>query len=137
MFNNMVIVALCISCIPSGEIRKISNLPVFLVTIFFSLLAYIWLLVILSFSSPQKIEVWEAAVTLGFLPCLSIFSYAAEKGFFDILCCHKKQEKVNERIILIKKGIPEIILDNHTYKIIEWKTIRNRRISFISWGFGE
>ena len=94
MFNNMVIVAICICCIPTGEIRKIQNLPVFLVTICFSLISYIWLLIILSISSPQKIEVWEAAVTLGFLPILCLFSFAAEKGAFDALCCSKKKEKV-------------------------------------------
>ena len=55
MFNNMVIAAISIICIPAGQVRRIENIPVFLVTVFFSLFAYVWLLIILTAITPQKV----------------------------------------------------------------------------------
>ena len=43
------------------------------------MLAFVWLLVILRFISPGKVEVWEAAITVFFLPVLCLSCYAMEK----------------------------------------------------------
>ena len=56
VFNNMVIAAISIICIPAGQVRRIENIPVFLITVFFSLFAYVWLLIILTVISPQKVS---------------------------------------------------------------------------------
>ena len=45
-FNLMVITAVCVVALPPGETRSIKYLNVFLITAFFSVVAYIWLLVI-------------------------------------------------------------------------------------------
>ena len=97
VFNNMVIAAISIICIPAGQVRRIENIPVFIVTVFFSLFAYVWLLIILTAITPQKVsssfhssdslisallhykvDVWEAVVTLLFLPLLAVASVLAE-----------------------------------------------------------
>ena len=46
-FNMLVISAVCVVAIPEGGGRKIKELPVFYVTGVFSLVAYLWLIVIL------------------------------------------------------------------------------------------
>jgi len=79
-FNLLVIVAVCIASIPDGEIRLIEHYPVFLVTAIFSLLAYLWLALILSVVSPDRVEVWEAVATLLILPALVWLSYQADRG---------------------------------------------------------
>ena len=78
-FNILVITAISISVIPSGETRKIENYPLFIVSILFSMLAFVWLLVILRFVTPGVVEVWEAALTVLFLPVLCLSCYATEK----------------------------------------------------------
>jgi len=75
----MVITAVCVVCIPAGETRTIKQLGVFLVTAFFSILAYIWLLLIVQFISPDIVELWEAAVTVVFLIILIILAFLADK----------------------------------------------------------
>ena len=37
--------------------------------------AYIWLLIILVVHSPNKVEVWEAALTLAFIPVVVFASW--------------------------------------------------------------
>ena len=46
-FNLLAISAVCIAGVPGGEIRRIRNFPVFLITAFFSIFAYFWLIVVL------------------------------------------------------------------------------------------
>eukprot|EP00931_Biecheleriopsis_adriatica_P037644 TRINITY_DN21592_c0_g4_i1.p1 TRINITY_DN21592_c0_g4~~TRINITY_DN21592_c0_g4_i1.p1 ORF type:complete len:746 (-),score=111.50 TRINITY_DN21592_c0_g4_i1:70-2253(-) len=80
-FNLMVIIAACILAIPSTEVRCIAALPVFYVTAVFSVLAYVWLLVIVDVISPNVVEIWEALVTLLLLPVLVVISFACDKGW--------------------------------------------------------
>lgn len=51
---------------PPAGIKKINDLGVFGITAVASVLAYIWLLVVLSISSPNYVELWEALLTLAF-----------------------------------------------------------------------
>ena len=52
---------------------------VFAVTGITSVFAYLWLIIILQISSPDYIDVWEAAVTFAMFPVLVLVAY-----FFDI-----------------------------------------------------
>lgn len=79
-FNLFCIIAACVVAIPSGETRLINNLPAFYITAAFSILAYMWMAFILIQSSKNVVEIWEAAVTLGFLPLLIWVSYKVDKG---------------------------------------------------------
>eukprot|EP00913_Durusdinium_trenchii_P012561 g11796.t1 len=45
-FNLLVISAVCVAAIPSPEVRYIKEVPVFAITASFSIIAYLWLLLI-------------------------------------------------------------------------------------------
>lgn len=81
-FNLLVITAVCVVSIPANEIRTIRMIKVFGITAFFSVFAYLWLLIVLMGSSPEIIELWEAILTLLFFPLLVFLAYAADTGIF-------------------------------------------------------
>ena len=55
-FNLMIIAGICIVAIPDGETRRIKGIRVFGVTAVFSLLAYVWLVVVLVAVSPDEVS---------------------------------------------------------------------------------
>jgi solute carrier family 8 (sodium/calcium exchanger) len=73
------------------------------VTSLFSLFAYIWLLIILDYSSPNIVESWEAFVTLLFLPVLVLSAWWADRNFICIGQIGKKGPKEPQ----IELGSPE------------------------------
>jgi len=81
-FNLLVISAVCITAIPSGEGRLVKDLTVFSITAVASVFAYLWLLVILMVISPNVVEVWEGVATLIFFPILVGLAYLADTGYF-------------------------------------------------------
>ncbi|BFZ17830.1 hypothetical protein BsWGS_20869 [Bradybaena similaris] len=96
-FNLLIISAICIYCIPEGEIRRIASVKVFGVTAFTCVFAYVWLAIVLLAISPNVIEVWEAVVTFISFPALIVIAYLADKDFF------LKKEKRSRRAFI---GIP-------------------------------
>jgi solute carrier family 8 (sodium/calcium exchanger) len=85
-FNLLCISAVCVMGVPKGETRRIDMIAVFAVTATFSIFAYIWLLVILNWSSKDVVEVWEAVLTFLFFPILVTIAYTADKGWLTSLC---------------------------------------------------
>ncbi|KAG0730061.1 Sodium/calcium exchanger 2 [Chionoecetes opilio] len=83
-FNLFVISAVCVMFIPKGEIRRIKDIKVFAVTAVFSVVAYLWLLLIVVAISPGVVEIWEAVVTLAMFPSLVLIAWLAEKNFFGV-----------------------------------------------------
>ena len=73
----------------------------FCVTMIFSVFAYIWLLVILVVNTPMKVEVWEAAATLSFIPVVVFLSWYAEKGNLNWLFCQGPSSKVRRSTVSI------------------------------------
>jgi len=96
-FNLLAISAVCISGIPDGETRRIQQFPVFCITAFSCIMAYIWLLIVLVFSSKDKIEVWEAVVTFIFFPILVVVAYCADKGWMNKLFCYNPEKPSNKQ----------------------------------------
>ncbi|XP_055876375.1 sodium/calcium exchanger 3-like isoform X2 [Biomphalaria glabrata] len=92
-FNLLFISAICIYCIPDGEIRRIASVKVFAVTAFSCIFAYVWLAIVLLAISPNVIEVWEAVLTFVFFPLLILIAYAADKNFFLKRFLKKRQEE--------------------------------------------
>jgi solute carrier family 8 (sodium/calcium exchanger) len=82
-FNLLIISGVCICAIPDGEVRKIKQTKVFYVTAFFSVFAYMWLMLILMVFSPNVTDLWEALVTLLFCPLFVFLAFMADKGYFD------------------------------------------------------
>uniref|UniRef100_A0AC34F8H4 Calx-beta domain-containing protein n=1 Tax=Panagrolaimus sp. ES5 TaxID=591445 RepID=A0AC34F8H4_9BILA len=72
-FNLFMIIAICVSSIPTGQVRVQKHLDVFFVTATWSVFAYIWLYLILCVFSPGVIEIWEGLLTFTFFP-LTVFT---------------------------------------------------------------
>jgi solute carrier family 8 (sodium/calcium exchanger) len=81
-FNLLVIIAVCIMAIPDDDLRRIKEMPVYITTAIWSLVAYLWLLVILMGTSENVVEPWEGVLTLLFMPLLVINAFMADKGYF-------------------------------------------------------
>ena len=54
----------------------------FVLTAISSLLAYVWLLVVLLWNTPDKVDPWEAWVTFLFFPLLVLTAYATDNGWW-------------------------------------------------------
>ncbi|KAH9421875.1 Sodium/calcium exchanger 3 [Dermatophagoides pteronyssinus] len=78
-FNMFVIIAICVWAVPSPNVKKIKYLRVFIITMLFSVFAYVWLLIILVWSSPGVIEIWEGLTTLFFFYLTVQLAYIADK----------------------------------------------------------
>ena len=78
-----VISAVCVTAIPDGEGRYIKDMPVFIITAVFSVLAYLWLIVILQLNSPNIVEVWEGVASFVFFPFLVYLAYLADQQVID------------------------------------------------------
>jgi len=84
-FNLLVIIAVCVISIPEGESRRIKEMPVYHITVIFSIAAYMWLLCMCTVISPNVVEIWEASVTLLMMPMLVAVSYLADAGFMPAI----------------------------------------------------
>jgi solute carrier family 8 (sodium/calcium exchanger) len=93
-FNLLIISGVCICAIPDGEVRYIKQTKVFYVTAFFSVFAYMWLMIILMFISPNVTDLWEALVTLLFCPTFVFLAFLADKGYFDSESDDEKKENL-------------------------------------------
>ncbi|XP_041362525.1 sodium/calcium exchanger 1-like isoform X2 [Gigantopelta aegis] len=87
-FNLLVISAICIVAIPTGEIRRVKSFKVFVVTAFTCVFAYVWLALVLLVISPGIVELWEAIVTFLMFPLLIVVAYFADRDF----CLKKKKQ---------------------------------------------
>jgi len=96
-YNLLAISAVCVVAIPDGEGRRIANFVVFCITAATSVLAYVWLVIVLTISSPGKIEIWEAVLTFLFFPILVCVAYAGDKGYLDALFCQKDASKLTNK----------------------------------------
>jgi hypothetical protein len=88
-FNLLAITAVCIVGIPKGETRRIDMIIVFMITAFFCVFAYVWLLVILKWNTENVVDVWEAVATFLFFPVLVVIAYAGDKGWLNFILCGK------------------------------------------------
>lgn len=115
-FNLLVITAMCVMAMKNGEVKRINAFTVFLTTAFFAVFAYVWMFLVMSVISPNRMEVWEAALTLLFFPILVILAYIADKELCsNIGILRRKRRKVelnnldllNEKVL--KKHHPDLI----------------------------
>jgi len=82
-FNLLMITAVCVSAIPAPETRRIDGTDVYMVTASFSLFAYFWLVVVLQWVTPNKVDIVEAVITFLFFPLLIALAFLADKGLFQ------------------------------------------------------
>ncbi|KAG1658789.1 hypothetical protein FOA52_011731 [Chlamydomonas sp. UWO 241] len=67
-YNLFAITAVCTVSLKAGEFRKIEHFKVFMWTTTWSMWAYLWLWIVYKRVSPNEVELWEAWVTLAFMP---------------------------------------------------------------------
>ncbi|KAM6912977.1 sodium/calcium exchanger 3 [Xenentodon cancila] len=101
-FNMFVIIGLCVSVIPQGEVRKVKHLRVFFVTAGWSIFAYIWLYMILAVFSPNVVQVWEGLVTLAFFPICVVLAWVADRRLLFYKFMHKKYRTDKHRGVIIE-----------------------------------
>ncbi|XP_053191347.1 sodium/calcium exchanger 3 isoform X4 [Scomber japonicus] len=101
-FNMFVIIGICVSAIPQGEVRKIKHLRVFFITAGWSIFAYIWLYMILAVFSPNEVQVWEGLLTLGFFPICVILAWVADRRLLFYKFMHKKYRSDKHRGVIIE-----------------------------------
>lgn len=92
-FNLMIISGVSILAI-KGEIKKINDMGVFIVTAVWSVFAYFWMYVVLQIWSPGEIELAEAFLTFAFFLILCFMAYCADKYNESK---QKKMEKEQEK----------------------------------------
>ncbi|XP_037430126.1 magnesium/proton exchanger 1-like isoform X3 [Triticum dicoccoides] len=78
-FDLFPIHAVCVVMPRAGSMKKISDLGVWLVELFWSFWAYIWLYIILEVWTPNVITLWEALVTVLQYGLLLVHAYAQDK----------------------------------------------------------
>eukprot|EP00892_Ulva_mutabilis_P009646 jgi/Ulvmu1/7053/UM033_0113.1 len=74
-FNLLIISAVCIMAVPEGEVKSISEFSVFIWTAIVSLWAYMWMLIVYQFWTPDQVTMLEAFLTLAFMPVLIGVAY--------------------------------------------------------------
>uniref|UniRef100_A0A7S1WVY8 Sodium/calcium exchanger membrane region domain-containing protein n=1 Tax=Alexandrium catenella TaxID=2925 RepID=A0A7S1WVY8_ALECA len=77
-FNLFIIIAVCMLAIPNGSGRAVEQVSVFVVTAVFSLLAYLWLVFIVMYWTPDIVTIAEATITFAFLPLLIYLSWRVD-----------------------------------------------------------
>ncbi|GFP85579.1 magnesium/proton exchanger [Phtheirospermum japonicum] len=78
-FDLFPIHAVCVVVPKAGELKKISDIGVWLVELFWSFWAYVWLYIILEVWTPNVITLWEALLTVLQYGLLLIHAYAQDK----------------------------------------------------------
>ncbi|XP_054652033.1 sodium/calcium exchanger 3 isoform X3 [Dunckerocampus dactyliophorus] len=101
-FNMFVIIGLCVSVIPQGEVRKVKHLRVFFITAGWSIFAYIWLYMILAVFSPNEVQVWEGLLTLAFFPVCVVLAWVADRRLLFYKFMHKKYRTDKHRGVIIE-----------------------------------
>ncbi|KAG5598257.1 hypothetical protein H5410_029627 [Solanum commersonii] len=78
-FDLFPIHAVCVVVPKAGELKKISDIGVWLVELFWSFWAYIWLYIILEVWTPNVVTLWESILTVLQFGLLLIHAYAQDK----------------------------------------------------------
>ena len=74
-FNLLAITGVCMLSVPGGEVRRITELPVFICTALFSILAYVWMYVVYTVWTPDVVTLEEAVITLLLCPTMVGIAY--------------------------------------------------------------
>ncbi|XP_045175508.1 sodium/calcium exchanger 1-like isoform X3 [Mercenaria mercenaria] len=126
-FNLFIIMALCVSCLPGEEVRRVKHLRVFTLTATWSIFAYLWLYFILSVSSYGVVHIWEAVVTFLFFPLTVFTAYVADKQIFVYKFLSKKYRSSKQRgVVISSEGDTELGKANHVGDEVVFKGLESQ-----------
>ncbi|XP_046584198.1 sodium/calcium exchanger 2-like isoform X3 [Haliotis rubra] len=86
-FNLLIITAICIVSVPTPFVKSIKELGVFVLTSIWSIWAYVWMLLVVAYITPNVVDPWEAWLTLCFFPMFVLMAYCQDSGWW----CKKKR----------------------------------------------
>jgi len=89
-FNLFMILGLCQYVIPDDEVRKIKHLRVFFITATCSVVAYVWLYLIVAVITPDVVDIWEGLITFSFFPITVYMAFVADRRLFFYKYMDKK-----------------------------------------------
>lgn len=112
-YNLLVISAVCVLSVPTGTVKKIQDMGVFLVTAITSTLAYVWMYIVLEVWSAGVIESAEAWLTLSFFVIFLICAYIADK------INEKRRNKEEKNKLVRQRSLPT----NEFFHILNAKAI--------------
>ncbi|KAL3517437.1 hypothetical protein ACH5RR_020026 [Cinchona calisaya] len=92
-FDRFPIHAVCVVAPKAGEPKMISDLGVWLVELFWSFWAYIWLYIILEIWTPNVVTLWESLLTVLQFGLLLIHAYAQDKRWPNLSLPLKRSER--------------------------------------------
>ncbi|XP_035825290.1 sodium/calcium exchanger 3-like [Aplysia californica] len=107
-FNLFIIIAICVYCVPSDEVRRIKHLRVFFITATWSVFAYLWLYFIIALSSRGVVKIWEAVLTFLFFPGTVVTAYIADRKILVYKFLSKKYHASKRKGVVIQsEGLHE------------------------------
>lgn len=74
-----MISGITIVSVPTGTLKRIDDMGVFITTAIFSIFAYVWMFIVLKLWSPDEVEIAEAVLTLVFFILLVVLAFMADK----------------------------------------------------------
>ena len=98
---------------PTGTLKRIDDMGVFITTAIFSIFAYVWLFIVLSVWSKDEIELAEAILTLVFFILLVILAFSADR-----YNAYKKKKMAKEIDQKLGVGKRKTISQDDFYRII-------------------
>ena len=123
-FNLLITIGLTVLFVKKSQPLRIDNLNKFLHSTIWSLLAFIWLFLILFVFSPNEIVLWEAVATLLFYAVMISISNRLDNDFIDP-GDRKLSSKLNEkfnvnslRTILLVKPVRELF-----FRLVIWRPL--------------
>ena len=127
-FNLFVIMAICVACIPDGEVRRVKHLRVFILTATWSIFAYLWCYFIISVHSYGVVDVWEAVLTFLFFPLTVITAYIADKQIFVYKFLSKKYRSSKHRggVVITSEGEHELGKANNVGDEVVFKGLESQ-----------
>eukprot|EP00931_Biecheleriopsis_adriatica_P004287 TRINITY_DN105984_c0_g1_i1.p1 TRINITY_DN105984_c0_g1~~TRINITY_DN105984_c0_g1_i1.p1 ORF type:complete len:769 (-),score=164.74 TRINITY_DN105984_c0_g1_i1:54-2360(-) len=108
-FNLLVISGVCVMAVPEDQTRRVKFLAVYVVTTVSSVFAYVWLIVILEWSSPNVVSKLEAGLTFVFFPCLVVIAFFADKGYFSFSAVNEQLALKDMRLTSLEDTPPDVL----------------------------
>ena len=106
-----MISGISIISVPTGTLKRIDDMGVFLTTAIFSIFAYVWLFIVLSVWSKDVIELPEAILTIVFFILLVLLAFGADKYN------SYKKKKMEKEVLGTQKARKSMAKDDF-YRII-------------------
>ena len=97
----------------TGELRRITELPVFITTAISSVWAYLWLIIVYGYWTPNVIAMTEACLTLAMMPILIIVSYTMDRRPWERMKATVEDEETAALRVKSKDDVVSALLVFH------------------------